>query len=117
MLEILVLQAPHIAEPDDGEMTRLEGLMAASAEQARTALGELKAVVTPAAASRLAAASAALDRFMSINAEIVKLSRRNSDVRSLALTLGRKRALTVTCEDRLRALDQSLGEHRFNATR
>jgi hypothetical protein len=45
-------------------------------------------------------AAAALDRFTAINTEIVTLSRRNSNVRSLALSLGRKRTVTALCDVR-----------------
>lgn len=107
LLEIQVLQAPHIAESDDAAMTRIESRMKELARTARAALDELKAP----------AAAAALDRFMGINDEIVALSRRNSNVRSLALSLGRKRMVTAECEDDLRALEDALAKHEFSATR
>ena len=117
VLEIQVLQAPHIAEPEDREMTRLEEQMSTAAGAARKALEELRATVPADASSQVAAAGAALDRFMEVNAEIVTLSRRNSNVRSLALSLGRKRTVTAECEDQLRALEQALAKHEFTATR
>ena len=49
---------------------------------------------------------------MGVNAEIVVLSRRNSNVRSLALSLGQKRMLTAGCEETLRALQDASGEPR-----
>ncbi len=117
LLEIQVLQAPHIAESEDQEMTRLEQQMAASEAVARKALEQLKAVVPGAAAPELASAVAALDRFKAINDELIVLSRRNSNVRSLALSLGRKRVVVAECEDQLRALEQALAKHGFTATR
>jgi hypothetical protein len=117
VLQIEVLQPPHIANAEDAVMTRLEGEMRASAEVARKSLEELKAATGPAAGPHLAAASTALDGFLARNKEIVVLSRRNSNVHALALSLGRKRTVTAQCEDQLRALDQALEEHRFNATR
>jgi uncharacterized protein YdcH (DUF465 family) len=107
LLEIQVLQAPHIAESDDAAMTKIENRMQELARTARAAIDELKA----------ADAAAALDRFLKINDEIVTLSRRNSNVRSLALSLGRKRMITAECEDDLRALEQALAGHAFSATR
>jgi hypothetical protein len=117
VLQIEVLQPPHIADAEDAVMTRLEEEMRASEAVARKSVDELKAAIGPAAAPHLAAATAALDGFLARNKEIVVLSRRNSNVRSLALSLGRKRAVTAQCEDHLRALGQALEEHRFNATR
>jgi hypothetical protein len=54
---------------------------------------------------------------MAVNDEIVTLSRRNSNVRSLALSLGRKRMVTAESEDDLRALEEALAKHEFSATR
>jgi hypothetical protein len=117
LLEIQVIQAPHIAESDDAAMTRMEERMAASEAAARKALGQLKEMLAPAAGSQLAAAIGALDRFKATNSEIIALSRRNSNVRSLALSLGRKRPVTAECDDQLRALEQALAKHEFGATR
>jgi hypothetical protein len=49
--------------------------------------------------------------------EIAALSRRNSNVRSLALSLGKKRTVTAECSDLLRALEETLARHHFAATR
>jgi hypothetical protein len=116
LLEIQVLQAPHIAESEDQVMTRLEQQMSASEAVARQALEQLKAII-PSAAPQLASALAALARFKAINDELIMLSRRNSNVRSLALSLGRKRMVVAECEDQLRALEQALAKHGFTATR
>ena len=113
--EIQVLQAPHIAESDDAEMSRMEAQMAAADTAARHALDSLKGLVPP--GPNLSAAAAVLDRFKAINIELVGLSRRNSNVRSLALSLGRKRTLTAACDDALRALQEALRKHDFTATR
>ena len=115
VLEIQVLQRPHIAEARDEIMTRLESEMKTFETAAREALEQLRSSAPPAAA--VTTATAALDRFMAINAEIVALSRRNSNVRSLALTLGRKRTVAAECELQLQALDDALAKHAFTATR
>jgi hypothetical protein len=117
VLEIEVLQPPHIADAEDAVMTRLEGRMHAAEGVARKTLEELKTATGPAAIPHLGAAAAALDGFIARNREIVASSRRNSNVRSLALSLGRKRTITAQCEDQLEALEQALAEHSFGATR
>ena len=117
VLQIEVLQPPHIADAEDAVMTRLEAEMRASEAVARKSLEGLRAAAGSPAGPHLAAAIAALDTFLARNREIVALSRRNSNVRSLALSLGRKRTVTAQCEDQLRALEQALAEHSFNATR
>lgn len=117
VLEVQVIQARHIAESDEAAMSRMEAAMAASEAAARKALDTLKRLLPPAAGLQLAAAATALGRFTAINAEIVKLSRRNSNVRSLALSLGKKRTVTAECDDILQALEDALATHHFAATR
>jgi hypothetical protein len=115
--EIQVLHAPHIAEADDATMTRMEKRMATSETAARSAIETLASLVRPASRPQLAVATAALDRFMGLHAQIIALSRRNTNVRSLALSLGQKRTLTAACEDSLRALQDALAKRGFTATR
>ena len=116
VLDIQVLYAPHIAEAEDEAMTRIEQRMAASEKQARAALIQMQALA-PASRSQLTAATMTLDMFMKIHAEIITLSRRNSDVRSLSLSLGRKRMITAQCDEQLHALQESLAKHSIGATR
>ena len=115
--EIQVVQAPHIAEADDAAMTSMEKRMAAAEGIARGALKALAFAVPPGSRPRLTVAVAALDRFIAVNAELVALSRRNSNVRSLALSLGQKRILTAKCEDPLRALQAALAKRGVGGTR
>jgi hypothetical protein len=117
VLEIEVLQAPHIAEAQDEPMKRMEDQMAASEAAARQALSQLEGVLPASAARHVASASAALDKLKSVNAEIVTLSRRNTDVRSLVLALGQKSKVTTECDSQLRALQDALAKHEFVATR
>ena len=106
--EIQVLQAPHIADADEAVMTRMETEMATSEMEARRSLDALRAVAPPASKPHLDAAAAALARFMDLNAQIIALSRRNTNVRSLALSLDQKRTIAVSCEERLHALQAAL---------
>lgn len=115
--EIQALQAPHIAEADEADMTSLETRMFSAESEARSALKTLTSLVQPASRPQLAAATADLDRLMTLNAQIVGLSRRNSNVRSLALSLNEKRTATAACEESLRALGDALAKRGFTSTR
>lgn len=117
VLEIEVLYAPHIAEAQDAAMTVMETQMTAAAGRAQKAVDELRGMLPSTSGAQLGAAAAALDRFLSIHKEIITLSRRNSDVRSLALSLGAKRKVTAECEAHLQALEEALAKHEFTATR
>jgi hypothetical protein len=84
VLEIQVLQAPHIADPDDTAMGRMEKSMATSEAAARNTLKTLSTLVDTKSQPRISSATVALDRFMAVNQQIISLSRRNTNVRSLA---------------------------------
>jgi len=77
-------------------------------------LGEL---TSAAGKSALDAARAAYADFRKINSEVIRLSRENSNVRSLALSLGQKRKVTAQCDEILSALQDTLQATRFKATR
>jgi hypothetical protein len=114
--EIQVLQAPHIAEADAAAMTRLEDEMSRREQRARAALATLRASL-PSAAPTLAAATTSLDRFHERSAELVALSRENTNVRSLALALRPKAALTAACDASLTTLEEALAKRGFTGTR
>jgi hypothetical protein len=115
--EIQVLQAPHIADADEAVMTRMEKSMATSEAAARNALKTLSSLVEPRSRARIAAATGALDRFMAVNQQIISLSRRNTNVRSLALSLNEKRKVIGECEKSLHALRDALSKRGFTGTR
>jgi hypothetical protein len=115
--EIQVLQAPHIAESDETAMTRLEQQMAALSTTARDAVKGVSDLIGAGGRQPIALAVSALDRFDGLSREIVKLSRRNSNVRSLELSLRRQPALTAKCDEDLRALQEALAKEAFPATR
>jgi hypothetical protein len=111
--EIEVLQAPHIAAADDASMAGFEARMKAQETIVRNSLGGLSPLVDAPSHKRLAAATGALNRFMDVNTEIVGLSRQNTNVRSLALSLDQQRKMTGPCEDTLRALRAALDTHGY----
>jgi hypothetical protein len=115
--EIQAIQARHIAEPDDQAMTQMEAQMRTAESQARTALADLTRMNVAGAQPHLAAATAALERFTGVNRELLSLSRRNSNVRSTALSLGRKRVLAAECDDLLRQLEEGLAARDFTGER
>jgi hypothetical protein len=115
--EIQVLHAAHIAAADDAVMTGMEKRIVTSEASARGALAALAPLVRPSSRPRLAAAAKALDGFMELNTQILALSRRNSNVRSLALSLNQKGKLAGASEDSLRALRHALEERGFSGTR
>jgi hypothetical protein len=115
--EIQVLQAPHIADADEAVMARMEKQMATSEAAARGALDALRPLVQAASRPQLTAATTALNRFADLNGQIIALSRRNTNVRSLALSLDQKRTIIAACEERLHALQSALAKRGFTGIR
>ncbi len=115
--ETQALQAPHIADLDEAVMTRIEQRIATSEASARSALESLRSLVQPASRAKVAEAAAALDRFMDVNAQVMALSRRNTNVRSLVLSLNEKPKAAEACEQTLRSLRESLAKHGYISSR
>jgi hypothetical protein len=114
--EIQILQAPHIAEEQEAAMSALEAQMSERQTAARGAMAALVALA-PAARAPLGDAEKAFARFGELSAQLVALSRRNTNVRSLALALRQMPALTAACDASLTALEQSLAKRGFTGTR
>jgi hypothetical protein len=115
--EIQVLHAPHIAERDDAPMANMEKEMAALDATARGALKTLDDLAPLSAQPALATARTELDKFKGLSAQIVLLSRRNTNVLSLDLSLRQKPALASACDERLSALQTELAHEGSKATR
>ncbi|MBI5535521.1 MAG: hypothetical protein HY898_22515 [Deltaproteobacteria bacterium] len=115
--EIQSLEAPHISEPDEAAMTRMERQMDELEASVRSALSELSSLADATTSRHLAAANAALERFNQIRGTIIALSRKNTNVRSLALSLGDKRKVVSACDSSLAALQDKLAHEKLSATR
>jgi hypothetical protein len=117
-LAIHTLHAPHIAESTAARMDDLEADMARLDVQVSKALLSLRALVDEPGTPFLDAAWAAYQDFQKITAEIVELSRQNSNLRSFSLSLGQKRNTTAQCLDVLAALQESVKQSMtYKATR
>jgi hypothetical protein len=112
--ELQLLQGPHIASPDDAAMTSMEQESAALESKIAEALIALHGLVEP---TSLSAAETAFDQFKGVGLQIVTLSRRNSNVRSLDLSLRVKPPLATACDDSARELERALANEGSKATR
>jgi hypothetical protein len=100
--------APHIAEQSDQKMDELEALMAKDDREVRAALDNLAAQPALRADPDLATARASYARFSEFRTQILTLSRENTNVRSLAMSLDQKRKAMLMCQDALYALQQEI---------
>jgi hypothetical protein len=114
--EIQVLQAPHIAAAEDAAMARLEQEMSDREDAATRAVTSL-AAVPGAGQTAIVEARGALERLRGLSRQLVVLSRRNTNVRSLDVSLHQTPALRAACETTLAALIDALVKEGSSATR
>jgi hypothetical protein len=109
-LRIQALLPPHIAEESDQKMDELEAQMAREDLQIRTALESLTALLKSSGSTDIETAAACYAKFTDIRAQIIKLSRENTNVRSLMISLNEQRKVMLICQDGLAALEQAIQE-------
>jgi len=107
-LRIQTLLAPHIAEESDRKMDELEALMAKEDLEVRKDLEGLASLLKPGGSPDIETAASRYAKFNEIKAQIIKLSRENTNVRSLAISLNQKRKVMLMCQDALAALEQAI---------
>jgi hypothetical protein len=107
-LRLQALLAPHIAEESDQKMDALEARMTQDDQTVRKNLASLAALPQTKENADLAAATASYARFSDIRKQILALSRENTNVRSLSISLNQKRKAMLVCEDELTALQQAI---------
>jgi hypothetical protein len=99
-------------------MDAMEADMKSLDTQVTEALQRLQALVDESSQPFLDAAWAAYKDFQHINADIVALSRQNSNIRSYALSLGQQRKTTAQCQDVLTTLQETVQQSMaYKATR
>lgn len=104
--QIQVLLPQHIAEESDKKMDELEKQIVTLDQSARQALSTLAEIKMLGGDPDLKTAKAKYAEFSEIRGRIPALSRENTNVRSLALSLGQKRKAMFLCQDDLAALQQ-----------
>jgi hypothetical protein len=104
---IEALIPPHIFEENDAKMDELEARMANEDRSVRSDLDGLVALLGP-GDSMLETATAAYARFTELKTTILELSRQNTNVRSLIISLNEKRRAVQLCLDALAAVEQAI---------
>ena len=115
VLRIQVLIAPHIAEESDKKMDELEALMNAQGRDVQKDLDGLAALPKLGGDPDLGTAASAYRRFSAVKSQILVLSRENTNVRSLSISLTQKRKVMLLCQETLAALQQAITEEPVSA--
>ena len=109
-LRLLTLLPPHIAEESDQKMDEMEAAMAKEDQAVRQDLAGLAVIPSLSGNSELSTAAARYARFSELKAQILKLSRENTNVRSLTISLNQKRKVVLVCQDALANLERAIQE-------
>jgi hypothetical protein len=109
-LRIQTLLAPHIAEENDSKMDKLEALMTREDKEVRKDLDDLTAMQEFRDNQDLEIALSNYARFSEVRGRILALSRENTNVHSLNISLDQKRKALFLCQDILSTLQQTILE-------
>jgi hypothetical protein len=107
-LEAQTLLPPHVAEAEDARMDAMEARMAELEQDVGRRLDALQSVPAAAARPELRTAVSAWSRFRAVKAQILSLSRQNTNVRSTAMSLHERRDAVLACQAALDALRQAI---------
>ncbi|MDR3631612.1 MAG: MCP four helix bundle domain-containing protein [Desulfocapsaceae bacterium] len=116
-LKIYNLHSPHIAEASDEKMDLIEAQMKAEEGEVSRSLDELSRYNVEGGKEPLVQAITAFTDFMAVTEKVIKLSRQNSNIKSLELSLGRKRKITAQCDEVLASFQEAVQSRNFKATR
>jgi hypothetical protein len=109
-LRLQTLIPPHIAEESDQKMDELEALMSREDKQILKNLDELTAFRNLNQKAYLATAVSSYAMFSKIKTQILALSRENTNIKSLSISLNQKRKVMLLCQDTLNKLQQTILE-------
>ena len=116
-LKIYALHKPHIEEADDQAMDKIEQSIKSYDESARKALKSLHGIADLSNNTDLKNAETAYLQFMNLTSEVLRLSRMNTNIKSAELSLGKKKLISLQCQEILASLQEVAQAQRFNATR
>jgi hypothetical protein len=116
-LKIFTLHKPHIEEASDQEMDKIEQNIKVYDESVRKALTDLRGIAALREDEDLKNAETAYQAFMNLTAEVLRLSRLNTNIKSAELSLGRKRMVSSQCQEILTTFGDAVQTESYTATR
>lgn len=116
-LRMQVLQSPHIIAASDARMDEIEAEMRQDGEIVEASLRKLADLVPEREATSLQEARRAFDSFAAITAQVIGLSRANTNIKSFGLSLGKKRKVAAQCDEALVGMQEAVRKREFKATR
>lgn len=107
-LKMYNLHSSHIAEASDEKMDQIETQIKAAENEAAKSLDGLAEIVGAESNILLLQAKNDFSESQEVTAKVIKLSRQNSNIKSLELSLGRKRKIAAQCDEILAAFQEAI---------
>ena len=98
-------------------MDEIEAEMWKNEEIVDTSLKKLAGLVLEEDRASVQDAKSAYDEFAAVTAEVIKLSRENTNIKLFELSLGKKRKIAARCDEILNSLQEAVRSREFKATR
>ncbi len=114
-LKIYTLHSPHISEANDAIMSQIEMQMKTEENKTSNALDELAGIIGEENRNSVVQAKTGFADFLGVTAQVIELSRQNSNVKSLELSLGKKRAISAQCDEILATFQEVVQSRNFKA--
>jgi hypothetical protein len=116
-IQIHYLHAPHIAAANDEQMDKIEKDIKQNEAIISSVLTRLIPLVPEKKQGSLQKARMAYAELSKVTAQVIELSRQNTNIKSFELSLGRKRKITAQCDEILKSLEDAVRSRSFKATR
>jgi hypothetical protein len=111
------LYTPHIKAETDEQMDQIEKNIRANEEIMKNSLNELAGRVQGKWLDQVKEAKEGYAELAGITNTILVLSRKNTNIKSLDLSLGKKRLITAQCDEVLKTLQELIRSRETKATR
>lgn len=115
--QIINMLTSHIAETSNEKMDQIELQIKGTEKDATLSLDELGAIAEGENQDAMSQARAAFLEFMVVAAKVQKLSRENSNIKSLELSLGKKRIISAQCAEILTAFQNTVQSRPFKSAK
>jgi hypothetical protein len=114
-LKMYTLHSPHIAEASDKKMDQIEMQMKTEENKTSNSLDELAGIIGEENRDSVMQAKTAFVDFLEVTSKVIELSRQNSNIKSLELSLGKKRTISAQCDEILATFQEVVQSRNFKA--
>ena len=116
-LKIYNLHSAHIAEATDETMDQIEAQMKMEENKVADSLAALSDLMGAESLAAVSQAKTAFAEFAAVTAEVIQLSRKNSNIKSMELSFGKKRRIAAQCDAVLAAFQETVHNKTYKATK